>query len=361
MSAELGAEQGIVNQSLRESTAAERVIPGNGTTIALLERALAPLLALLYPFALMAFHAGVGLARSDWALGVVISAVSLSAAFAVPMLALVGAARLGASATNRRAYAIALLAVAAPAIFTFLGVVLYLLHDPVSDIALWVGAWILLALAAAWPSQNRPPVAAVPAWLRATHGGLALAALLSFLGFHILNHLFGLIGADAHSVVMKFGRHLYRAQLVEPVLVTVMLLLVVSGLILLWRRTAGRADRFQVLQAASGAYLLFFVPGHMNSVFVFARTWLGIDTDWSFATGAPAGLIADAWNVRLVPHYGLGVAFLLVHLAGGARIVLLAHGVSLDFGNRLVAVASAAASLVAGAILLGMCGVRVGL
>src|SRR5262249_56703135 len=46
--------------------------------------------------------------------------------------------------------------------------------------------------------------------------------------------------------------------------------------------------------------------GPMDSVFIFARTYLGIDTGWGFATGAPTGLVKDPWNIRLVPHYCLG-------------------------------------------------------
>ena len=58
----------------------------------------------------------------------------------------------------------------------------------------------------------------------------------------------------------------------------------------------------------------------MNSVFIFARTYLGIDTGWDFATGAPTGLVKDRWNIRLVPHYRLGVFFVLAHLAAGMRV-----------------------------------------
>jgi hypothetical protein len=57
----------------------------------------------------------------------------------------------------------------------------------------------------------------------------------------------------------------------------------------------------------------------MNSVFVFARLYLRIDSDWAFATGAPSGLVKDAWNIRLVLHYGLAAFFVLSHLAAGGR------------------------------------------
>jgi len=42
----------------------------------------------------------------------------------------------------------------------------------------------------------------------------------------------------------------------------------------------------------AGAYLL----GQMNSVFVFARLYLGVDSDWALAT-APSGLVKDAWEL----------------------------------------------------------------
>ena len=45
-------------------------------------------------------------------------------------------------------------------------------------------------------------------------------------------------------------------------------------------------DRFRTFQIASGIFLAAYVLGHMNSVFVFARHYLGIDSDWAFATGA---------------------------------------------------------------------------
>jgi hypothetical protein len=66
----------------------------------------------------------------------------------------------------------------------------------------------------------------------------------------------------------------------------------------------------------------------------FARTYLGIDTGWAFATGAPAGLVKDPWNIRLVPDYWLGVFFFLAHLAAEAGVVLMAHGVRKVHADR---------------------------
>ena len=97
----------------------------------------------------------------------------------------------------------------------------------------------------------------------------------------------------------------------------------------------------------------------MDSVFIFARTYLGIDTGWGFATGAPTGLIKDEWNIRLVPHYWLAAFFVLAHLAGGARGVMMAHGVTKALADRFMVGGAVGAGTVATVIMLGMCGMRV--
>jgi hypothetical protein len=103
-----------------------------------------------------------------------------------------------------------------------------------------------------------------------------------------------------------------------------------------------------------------YILGHMNSVFVYARSFLGIPTDWNFAIGAPTGLIHDAWNIRLLPHYALGAFFVLSHLASGLRVVLIAHGVDQRNADRLWGVCVAMSAIVAAAIIAGMSGVRIG-
>jgi hypothetical protein len=92
---------------------------------------------------------------------------------------------------------------------------------------------------------------------------------------------------------------------------------------------------------------------------LFARTYLGIDSGWGFATGAPTGLVKDSWNIRLVPHYWLGAFFVLAHLAAGARGVMMARGVSKTLADRFMVGGAVVAALVATVIMLGMCGMRV--
>ena len=77
------------------------------------------------------------------------------------------------------------------------------------------------------------------------------------------------------------------------------------------------------------------------------------------ASDGAYGLVRDPWNIRLVPHYWLGVFFVLAHLAAGARTVMMAHGVSKAFADRFMVAGSVVAGIVATMIMLGMCGMRV--
>jgi hypothetical protein len=110
---------------------------------------------------------------------------------------------------------------------------------------------------------------------------------------------------------------------------------------------------------ASGVYLWFFILTHMNSALVSARTIHRIDTGWAWASGAPTGLIHDAWNIRLVPHYALGVFFILSHLASGLRGVLIAHGFSPPVANRAWAAGLVGGAVISAVIMGGLCGVRI--
>jgi hypothetical protein len=328
---------------------------------------IAPLAALSYPFILTGFNASVTtITKGDvGALPWLVAAVSLLLAFAVPTIALLAAMHFAEirlpTAAQLRAKRVALVAVAAPTLFTFIGVVLYMLHDPVPDTWIWVAGWMVAVVALLRADSDAPAPAKVqpaPAALRGAHGILALAIVGIFLALHIANHLTGLVGPSTYDAVMKIFRHVYRTELLQPLLVTLFLFQIGTGLYLVWRHTALPSDRFRTVQIASGVYLAFYVLGHMDSVFIFARTYLGIDTGWDFATGAPTGLIKDPWNIRLVPHYWLGVFFVLSHLTAGTRVVMMSHGASKALADRFMVAGAVTAGVIATAIMLGMCGLR---
>lgn len=320
---------------------------------------LTPALAAIgYPFLLDAFHSVVGAPGTRASAAAIIAAAALLACMlAVPTLGLVFATRRHAGTGARRlAYA----CVVAPTVYVFLGVVQSMAGSILPDELVWCILWSAAAFLA-WSGARAPaegrPAPAVGRW-RVAHGIMGAIVLL-YVGFHIGNHLFGLIGPEAHAAVMALGRKVYRAPPIEPLLVALMLCQVASGLTLAWRWSASALDFQKTFQLASGCYLAVFILGHMNSVFLYARTYLGIPTGWAFATGAPTGLIHDAWNIRLLPHYLLGVFFVLAHLSSGLRIVLIAHGTDRTLADRIWIAGAVASAVVAVAIVVGMCGGRV--
>src|SRR3546814_6716381 len=105
--------------------------------------------------------------------------------------------------------------------------------------------------------------------------------------------------SGAIASVMKIGRVVYRSGVGEPLLVAAMIFQIATGLVLAWRWSAAAQGFHRTFQVASGAYLSLFILGHMNSVFIYARSFLVIPTDWNFAIGAPTGLILYAWNTLL--------------------------------------------------------------
>ena len=74
---------------------------------------------------------------------------------------------------------------------------------------------------------------------------------------------------------MKIGRTVYRSRVGEPLLVAAMLFQIGTGLFLAWRWSAAPQPFHRTFQVASGAYLSLFILGHMNSVFIYARRFLG--------------------------------------------------------------------------------------
>ncbi len=324
--------------------------------------------AAIYPYILDAFHwsvtpsasadIGAQISTSD----TLVACLLLIAAFAVPLINLMIAGRrqhdavLFAALVRARRFA--LLAVTAPTTYVFFGVLTYMAGSKVPDTWIWTPAWLLFGYLVSRRSdsvisQHAPRSSR----LRVAHGISGTIVALYVL-FHIFNHLLALISPEFHAAVMDIGRTVYRAKFIEPFLVAAMLFQVFGGLRLVWTGTETSTDRYQMFQIASGVFLSLFILGHMNSVFIYARTWLNIPTDWAFAAGLPSGLIHDAWNIRLLPHYALGVFFVLAHLASGLRVVMLAHGASVSVANRLWWVGVLLSILISAAILCGMTGLR---
>ena len=221
-----------------------------------------PLAALLYPFALEGFNTSVTrIAAGAYTLSWLSAAACLALAFAMPLIAMLAAMSFSEignpTVAQLRAKRTALLAVAAPTLFTFVGVVLTMLHDPVPDTWLWVACWAI-ALALLLRSDNGVPAVVaprpIPAPLRVAHGVSALALVMIFLTLHIANHLMFPAGEGMYDAVMKVFRHVYRNDVLQPLVVALFLFQVGTGLFFVWRLTAAPSDRFRTFQIASGVY-----------------------------------------------------------------------------------------------------------
>lgn len=322
------------------------------------------LLALSYPAFVDLFHDAVGNRGAAVSIGgIVIASIMMVLMLIVPSIGFLQAWRLSMSAgqnsrTEVRARRLAYASIAAPTLYTLLGVLQALAASPVPDEIAWVVLWAFGIAWYIWAPLTPFESPALPqSALRVAHGVTALIILV-FVSFHLTNHLVAWRGEAAHAAVMDAGRLVYRSAFGEPILVIAMLFQVVSGLALAWRWSAHRGDFYRTFQIASGLYLSVYILGHMNSVFLYARAFLGIQTGWDFATGAPNGLIHDPWSVRLIPHYALGVFFLIGHLFSGLRVVQIAHKTPIATANRVWLLGIMAAALLAVLIILGMCGLR---
>jgi hypothetical protein len=321
-------------------------------------------LALGYPWYLASLH--------DFAAErqVLLALLALALTLAVPASAFVSLYILGrqsAITPNRIALQrLAHLTFASPPLYVILGCFLYLMKINGADANVWVGMWLMILCETLLVLLSNPkedaaatPVRLNTAPVRAAHGAASLAIIVVFLFPHLGNHTVGILGAHTHRAVMLVLRHLYRAGLIEPALISLFLFQIVSGLVLIVPKIGSKQqDLLGVLQTASGAYLVIFIASHMNAVFVLAR-YFGTDTDYAWATGLPTGLLADAWNVRLIPHYGLGVWLVLAHIACGLRTVMLAHNVPRQQANAICWAAIAAGTLWSTVIIAGMIGVRI--
>jgi len=225
---------------------------GDTDTMERLPMLVPPLAALLYPFALVGFNTSVRhiVASGAFTLSWLSAAACLALAFAMPLIAMLAAmsfSEIGRpTVAQLRAKRTALLAVAAPTLFVFLGVVLTMLSNAVPDTLPWVVCWAI-AIVVLLRSDNDAPVSAaarlVPAPLRVAHGVSALALVMIFLALHIANHLMFPAGEGSYDAVMKVFRHVYRNEILQPLVVALFLFQVGTGLFFVWRLTAAPVRR----------------------------------------------------------------------------------------------------------------------
>ena len=173
--------------------------------------------------------------------------------------------------------------------------------------------------------QDNPVGVLVVSSSRRVHGWLA-AVLVLFLVLHFATHLAGLAGIETYNAAQAAMRRIYRAPLVEPLLVAAILAQMAIGARLLWalwRR--GPRGGWQWAQLLSGAGILFFLAQHLPS-FAVARFAFARDTTFYW----PASVMQDVpLLLYFTPYYLVGVLALFVHLGCAVRLRLLKHGARL--------------------------------
>lgn len=191
---------------------------------------------------------------------------------------------------------------------------------------------------------------------RKVHRFAVVAILASFLILHLTNHLFALWSVPAQRTVMLALRTWYRAIWVEPLILALFVVAALSGLTRLGRLTRSPADGFRVLQTASGAYLAVFLVSHIWAT--LGARFHGIDTDWAFASGGRAGMLASGVAAAVLLYYVFALFAVAVHAGLGLRMVLLSRRVRAVAANRAARLTAAFGSAISVLIIAALLGAR---
>jgi succinate dehydrogenase/fumarate reductase cytochrome b subunit len=221
---------------------------------------------------------------------------------------------------------------------------------PFGSLGVWLVLWPTLVVVAA---RSRPHAVAAtapsPRRLAVAHG-VSAAVIVAFAVPHLVNHLAGLLGGDAHIAMMTALRRVYRHPAIEPVLLAAAAFQVGSGAWLLRRKLARAEGWLDALQTTSGAYLLAFLLSHVSAA-LRARLLRGVDPNWNWLSGGE--LLTDPWSVRLAPYYFLAVIALGIHAGCGLCAVLRGHRVTLR-STVILAIVGSLAAAVSALIMLGL-------
>jgi hypothetical protein len=180
---------------------------------------------------------------------------------------------------------------------------------------------------------------------------------MGFLLLHLANHVAALWTVSVQSALMTVLRLWYRSPWVQPVILALLAVMVLTGVLQARRYTASTCDAFRVAQTVSGAYIGAFIGAHSAAVFI-GRSH-GLDTNWDFAVGGTLGLLHEPFRATLLVYYALAVFLIVVHLALGLRITLLAHHWEARTADRLAKFGAAAGILLSSLIMAAALGVHV--
>jgi len=181
--------------------------------------------------------------------------------------------------------------------------------------------------------------------------------MLLFVGPHIGNHLAGFWSGSVHIAIMNVVRHVYRDDIVQPVLLVLIGFQILSGATLVQRRMRMPSDIFGTVQTMCGAYIGVYFLAHMTAV--FAARYAEIDTNWAWLTRPNDSLLASLFKLRLIAHYWVGPIAIVAHIACGLRWLLLQRDISSAVANRIAWVLIAVGFVVSSLILIALLNVHI--
>jgi len=271
------------------------------------------LIPILYPLSLFATFRSAELTRANVALGSGLLALAIAWSVAGPVAGWLALNYLDRNefdrARNRLVVHGALLAAVAPALFTAVR------RISSNQLTVWYLLTVFAALAAFVPASGSAGPASTTKF-RHIHASSAIV-LATFAFAHVFNHSLAIVNLGTHTAVLHVLRLIYRQSVGETILMAAIGVQVCTGLTMVWKYYLRRATPLRNLQLVSGMYLAVFLVTHLITVFTTRQK--GIDTDFGWASHAPAGLLAGLSFVPLLPRYSLAVLAVFVHLACQAR------------------------------------------
>jgi hypothetical protein len=327
------------------------------------------LCALAYPSLLSFLSSGLvlvhGSASPDGAIVWVSVIASLTLALAVMLVSFVFGRALGSphvgSPEGRRARGIAHLVFATPSLYVGFNNVAGVLHAPSAVPIAWLVFWALVAMTVL-PGRGASSTAAAmtpvgPRWLARVHGVSASAILLLFVGPHIANHLAGFWNGPVHIEIMNAVRRVYRDDIVQPMLLTLIGFQILTGTVLVRRRMRMPSDFLGTIQTMSGVYVGVYFLAHVTAV--FAARYAGTDTSWNWLTRPHDSMLVSLSNLRLIAHYWVGPIAIVTHVACGLRMILLQRDTSPAAANRLALALITVGVVISSVILAALLNVHI--
>lgn len=327
------------------------------------------LCALTYPSLLSLLSSGLvlvhGSASPDGVIAWVGVIASLTLAAAVMLFSFAFGLALGSphvgNSESRHARSIAHLAFATPSLYVGFGNVAGVLHAPSAVPIVWLAFWLLVAMIVLLRPGSSPTAAAMTPIgyrrLALAHGVSASTILLVFIGPHIVNHLAGFWNGPVHIEVMNAVRHVYRDDVVQPMLLALIGFQILSGTALVQRRMRMPSDLLGTVQTMSGVYVGIYFLAHMTAV--FAARDAGTDTNWDWLTRPNNSMLVSLSSLRLIAHYWVGPIAIFTHVACGLRMVMLQRDISPARANRLALALITVGVAVSSVILLALLNVHI--